>query len=78
MRVLELFSRTGSVGKYCKEQGWEVVSVEPKGDAIAAFMRCEAMIGEQPVSLYKRYVLHQDGVLLLVLARAGKQRLGEF
>jgi len=28
MRVLELFSGTGSVGKCCKELGWDVVSVD--------------------------------------------------
>ena len=28
IRVLELFSGTGSVGKCCKELGWEVVSVD--------------------------------------------------
>ena len=27
-RVLELFSGTGSVGKCCKELGWDVVSVD--------------------------------------------------
>ena len=28
LRVLELFSGTGSVGKVCKQKGWEVVSVD--------------------------------------------------
>jgi hypothetical protein len=31
MRVLELFSGTGSVGKICKENGWEVISLDLKG-----------------------------------------------
>ena len=31
MRVLELFSGTGSVGKICKERGWEVISLDLKG-----------------------------------------------
>lgn len=31
MRVLELFSGTGSVGKICKELGYEVVSLDLKG-----------------------------------------------
>jgi hypothetical protein len=30
MRVLELFSGTGSVGKICKEKGWEVISLDLK------------------------------------------------
>lgn len=30
MRVLELFSGTGSVGKICKEKGWDVVSLDLK------------------------------------------------
>jgi len=30
MRVLELFSGTGSVGKMCKELGWEVISLDLK------------------------------------------------
>ena len=35
MRVLELFSGTGSVTKYCKQRGWECVSVDwdPKSGA---------------------------------------------
>lgn len=31
MRILELFSGTGSVGKVCKEMGWEVISLDLKG-----------------------------------------------
>ena len=30
MRVLELFSGTGSVGKICKARGWEVISLDLK------------------------------------------------
>ena len=30
MRVLELFSGTGSVGSVCKEKGWEVISLDLK------------------------------------------------
>jgi hypothetical protein len=30
MRVLELFSGTGSVGKICKERGWDVISLDLK------------------------------------------------
>lgn len=30
MRVLELFSGTGSVGKVCKEKDWEVISLDLK------------------------------------------------
>ena len=31
MKVLELFSGTGSVGKICKEMSWEVISLDLKG-----------------------------------------------
>ena len=31
VRVLELFSGSGSVGKVCKSKGWEVVSLDLKG-----------------------------------------------
>ena len=31
MRVLELFSGTHSVGKVCKEKGWDVISLDLKG-----------------------------------------------
>ena len=33
MKVLELFSGTHSVGKVCKEKGWEVISVDIDGRA---------------------------------------------
>jgi len=39
MRVLELFSGTGSVGKICKELGWEVVSLDLKN----ADINCDIM-----------------------------------
>ena len=34
MRVLELFSGTGSVGKVCKEKDWEVISLDLKNAEI--------------------------------------------
>jgi hypothetical protein len=39
MRVLELFSGTGSVGKICREYGWEVVSLDLKN----ADINCDIM-----------------------------------
>jgi len=33
MRILELYSGTGSVSKVCKERGWDVVSVDINGNA---------------------------------------------
>ena len=37
VKVLELFSGTKSVGKICDELGWEVISLDLKGDAVRAF-----------------------------------------
>jgi len=39
MRVLELFSGTGSVGKVCKEKDWEVISLDLKN----ADINCDIM-----------------------------------
>ena len=33
VKVLELFSGSHSVGKMCKEKGWEVISLDKDGDA---------------------------------------------
>jgi len=50
MKVLELFSGTGSVGKCCKSLGWEVVSVDM---ILPADHKCDIMDFD-----YKQY--HED------------------
>ena len=49
VKVLELFSGTGSVGKCCKELGWEVVSVDM---ILPADHQCNIMDFD-----YKQYLL---------------------
>ncbi len=44
MRVLELFSGTGSVSKICNERGWEVISLDLKdADINIDILKCNEL-----------------------------------
>lgn len=53
MRVLELFSGTGSIGKVFQRHGWEVVSLDVDGSFGCAI--CADIMGVDPEALLKEY-----------------------
>lgn len=53
MRLLELFSGTGSIGKVFQRQGWEVVSVDIDGSFGCTI--CADIRDVDPVSLLEKY-----------------------